>query len=627
VRWWLYGGDDKINAYVEDVVAPAARELGVQIRRVPVTDTADALQRVVAERRAGKTSGGAVDLIWINGENFATGKQAGLWLRGWARGLPNARRYVDQGDPAISRDSQVSVDGQKSPWQRAAFVYAYDSAKLKAPPQDLDALLAYAKAHPGRVTYPGPPDFTGSAFVRQRRAGRGQSAAEPAAAGGQARPGLPGQSDRARPPPPRCQREAVQRRRGQPLRPARLRTDRARDARRPGRAAGAAMDAGDPPITAIPALLRRPRVRDCTLLAPAALTIIVLFGGALVGTVRTSVLPLGGHVTLHAWRALVNDSGFTDAATFTLRTAALSTLLAALVALAVALSARSSTRVRALLALPVPVPHLLVASVAILWLAPGGLAERLLGGLPVTLVRDRAGLGIVLVYVYKEAPFLVLLLLASMGQAHRERDEAAAALGVSPSQRLRWVTWPTIRGPLVVDALSTTVHAYPTLAEGPSRAADERLRQKYAGRRYRALARRSWRRAGGWYVASDADSQRESTRAVGVRSTRNRIAPRRVRRSMTAHATFNGQTIADSDHTIVVEGNHYFPVDDVRDDLFHATSSRTLCPWKGIANYWTVEVDGVRAKDAAWGYRRPWPLARRVKGRIAFWNGVAVHAD
>jgi uncharacterized protein (DUF427 family) len=74
---------------------------------------------------------------------------------------------------------------------------------------------------------------------------------------------------------------------------------------------------------------------------------------------------------------------------------------------------------------------------------------------------------------------------------------------------------------------------------------------------------------------------------------------------MTAHATFNGQTIAESDHTIVVEGNHYFPGDDVRDELLHATSSRTLCPWKGIANYWTVEVDGIRAENAAWGYRRP----------------------
>ena len=233
------------------------------------------------------------------------------------------------------------------------------------------------------------------------------------------------------------------------------------------------MGAGDPPIAGVAAALRQPRVRNGALLAPAALTIVVLFGGALVGTVRTSVLPLGGRVTLHAWRALLDDPQFSDAATFTLRTAALSTLLAALVALAIALAARnSSTRVRALLALPVPVPHLLVASVAVLWLAPGGLAERLLGELPFTLVRDRAGLGIVLVYVYKEAPFLVLLLLASMGQGHRERDEAAATLGVSPAQRLRWVTWPTVRGPLVVGSIVVFAYALGAfevpLALGPS---------------------------------------------------------------------------------------------------------------------------------------------------------------
>ncbi len=173
VRWWLYGGDDRINAYVDDVVAPAARKLGVTVKRVPITDTADAVQRVVAQRRAGKTSGGAVDLIWINGENFASGKTAGLWLKDWATKLPNARRYVNHTDPSITTDFQVPVDGQESPWQRAAFVYAYDSAKVK-PPGDLDALLEYAEQHPGRVTYPAPPDFTGSAFVRQVVAAKGQ---------------------------------------------------------------------------------------------------------------------------------------------------------------------------------------------------------------------------------------------------------------------------------------------------------------------------------------------------------------------------------------------------------------------------------------------------------------------
>ncbi|MEP6953348.1 MAG: ABC transporter permease subunit [Solirubrobacteraceae bacterium] len=184
-------------------------------------------------------------------------------------------------------------------------------------------------------------------------------------------------------------------------------------------------------------------------------------------------MPLGSPETLQAWRALLADPEFADAVAFTLRTATLSTILAAIVALAVVLSARrAGTRVRALLALPIPVPHLLVASVAVLWLAPGGLAERILGGLPITLVHDRAGLGIVLVYVYKEAPFLILLLLAAMGQEHRERDEAAAALGVSPAQRVRWVTWPAIRGPLVVGSIVVFAYALGAfevpLALGPS---------------------------------------------------------------------------------------------------------------------------------------------------------------
>ena len=176
VRWWMFGGDDRINAYVKDVVAPAAKKKGVTLRQVPITDTADAVQRVVAEKRAGKTSGGGVDLIWINGENFAAGKKAGLWLEGWALDLPSAK-FIDLEDPTITTDFKVGVEGQESPWSRAAFVYAHDSAKVKTPPQDFDELLAYAKANPGRVTYPAPPDFTGSAFIRQVVAAKGEDEA------------------------------------------------------------------------------------------------------------------------------------------------------------------------------------------------------------------------------------------------------------------------------------------------------------------------------------------------------------------------------------------------------------------------------------------------------------------
>ncbi|MGD9734047.1 MAG: ABC transporter substrate-binding protein [Solirubrobacterales bacterium] len=166
VNWWLYGGDAATNAFVERYVKPAAGRLGVTVNRVPVSDTVDAVDRVVAERRAGKSSGGAVDLIWINGENFAEGKEAGLWLEGWAQRLPNSR-YVDWSSPIINRDFEVPVEGQESPWQGAAFVYGYNSATLSSPPRSFPALLAWAKAHPGRFTYPAPPDFTGAAFVRQ----------------------------------------------------------------------------------------------------------------------------------------------------------------------------------------------------------------------------------------------------------------------------------------------------------------------------------------------------------------------------------------------------------------------------------------------------------------------------
>ena len=182
--------------------------------------------------------------------------------------------------------------------------------------------------------------------------------------------------------------------------------------------------------------------------------IVVLFGGALAGALRTSLQPLGGPVSLQTWRELLADPAFGQALGFTVRIALLATVASAILALAIALVLRRhGGGLRALLALPVPVPHLLVAVVAVLWLAPGGLAERLLGVLPVDLVRDRAGLGIVAVYVYKETPFLVLLLLAAAGRGLAQREEMAAALGASRAQRLRWVIWPALRGPLVVGSI------------------------------------------------------------------------------------------------------------------------------------------------------------------------------
>lgn len=166
VNWYMYGGDDLLNTFVNGYVADRLSRLGVHLNQVKITDTADAVNRVLGEKQAGKTTGGSVDAIWINGENFATGVQAKLWYCDWASTLPNAR-YVDLADPAIANDFGVPVHGCESVWQQADSALVYDSKALSAADvASVPALLAWAKAHPGRFTYPALPDFTGSMAVR-----------------------------------------------------------------------------------------------------------------------------------------------------------------------------------------------------------------------------------------------------------------------------------------------------------------------------------------------------------------------------------------------------------------------------------------------------------------------------
>jgi uncharacterized protein (DUF427 family) len=95
---------------------------------------------------------------------------------------------------------------------------------------------------------------------------------------------------------------------------------------------------------------------------------------------------------------------------------------------------------------------------------------------------------------------------------------------------------------------------------------------------------------------------------------------------MTVRAVFNGAVLAESNDTVVLEGNHYFPPESLRREFFTESRSHTLCPWKGIASYYTVTVDGVSSPDAAWYYPLPSPLARRIKNRVAFCRGVRVEA-
>ena len=97
-----------------------------------------------------------------------------------------------------------------------------------------------------------------------------------------------------------------------------------------------------------------------------------------------------------------------------------------------------------------------------------------------------------------------------------------------------------------------------------------------------------------------------------------------VETTMTVRASWNGTVLAESDRTVVVEGNHYFPPEDVRTDLLESSDTHTTCPWKGVASYHSVVVDGERNADAAWYYPEPKEAASEIAGRVAFWHGVEV---
>lgn len=89
-------------------------------------------------------------------------------------------------------------------------------------------------------------------------------------------------------------------------------------------------------------------------------------------------------------------------------------------------------------------------------------------------------------------------------------------------------------------------------------------------------------------------------------------------------AIWNNTVIAESDDTIVIEGNHYFPPETIKKEYFKNSDTHTVCPWKGTASYYTVVIDGQENPDAAWYYPEVSELAKNIKGYVAFWNGVEV---
>ena len=167
VYWYAWGGDARTNAFIEWVSDQTEAAYGVSVEQVKLTDTAEAVARVQAEIAAGQASGGAVDLIWINGPNFLAMKEAGLLHGPFTADLPNAR-YLDLSPEApASVDFTVPVEGYESPWRLAKFVFAHDSARVAEPPATMAAFVDWAAANAGRMTHPTVSNFMGASFLKQ----------------------------------------------------------------------------------------------------------------------------------------------------------------------------------------------------------------------------------------------------------------------------------------------------------------------------------------------------------------------------------------------------------------------------------------------------------------------------
>jgi len=167
VFWNAWGGDERINAYIAWVGERVKAEYGVTLRHVKLSDTAEAVRKVLAEKSAGRHEGGSVDLIWINGENFKAMKDQGLLFGPFAEQLPNFALVDVENKPTTRVDFTVPADGLEAPWGMAKLNFIYDGAVLADPPRSMAEILEYAKAHPGRIAYPAPPDFIGTTFLKQ----------------------------------------------------------------------------------------------------------------------------------------------------------------------------------------------------------------------------------------------------------------------------------------------------------------------------------------------------------------------------------------------------------------------------------------------------------------------------
>lgn len=165
VTFYGWGGDEDRNNWLADVGAPYMKEHYDITLDVVGMNIDEILAKLAGEKEAG-TAAGSIDMIWINGENFYSAKENGLLYGAFLDTLPNTEAYIDTQDPETLNDFCMPIEGFEAPYGKAQLVLYNDSAVTPEAPPSAEALLSYCRQYPGKVTYPAPPDFTGSAFVR-----------------------------------------------------------------------------------------------------------------------------------------------------------------------------------------------------------------------------------------------------------------------------------------------------------------------------------------------------------------------------------------------------------------------------------------------------------------------------
>lgn len=165
VNFYGWGGDERTNRWIDDYLRKNLKEkYDINLKRVPM-NIDDILNKMLGEKQV-NAKNGTIDLVWINGENFFTAKKNGLLYGPFTNKLPNFEKYVNKSSIEVTRDFGFPVEGYEAPYGKAQFVMIYDRDRLSETPKNYTELMEMVKSNPGKFTYPAPPDFTGSAFVR-----------------------------------------------------------------------------------------------------------------------------------------------------------------------------------------------------------------------------------------------------------------------------------------------------------------------------------------------------------------------------------------------------------------------------------------------------------------------------